>query len=180
MYRRQPGSGPVPQHPDFARLVEEFPGPVAIATATPAGTMVLCGSEESDGHPWALQVTYAAAEGNLLCVRTVRGSLDWTPVHSRIESLSATMRVHRRAGEPADPEVATTMTVDGATVPGTRIDLPGRSGVQLDWQGQLVFCTGDPGLIDVLELRTGTGADFAAFTAEFEAFIARRRNQRRD
>lgn len=170
----------MPQFPDFARLVEEFPGPVAIADARPAGTMPLCGGEDSDGHPWALQVTYAAAGRDLLRVRTVRGSLDWTPVIRTVENIATAMGVARHGGEPAAPEVATTMTVDGLPVPGTRIDLLGRSGVHLDWRGQHVFCVGDPHLVDALELRTGTGADFAAFTAEFEEYIARLRNRPQD
>lgn len=177
MRRLRPGEGPVPRLPDFARKVEEFPGPVAIAEVRPAGTLPLCGGEDSDGHPWALQVTYATTERDVLRVRTARGSLDWTPVIRTIETLSTAMRTAVDTDEPAAPELATTMKVDGVPVPGTRIDLPGRSGVHLDWQGQNVYCIGDPHLLDDLELRTGTGADFAGFMAEFEEFIARRRGE---
>ena len=172
---REPGDGPVPQLPDFARRVEEFPGPVAIADVLPPGTMALCGGEESDGHPWALHVTYATESRDVLRVRTVRGSQDWTPVIRTVEDLATAMHAHGTA-----PGLATTMTVDGLPVQGTRIDLPGRSGVQLDWQGQRVFCIGDRELIDSLELRTGTGADFAEFMAVFAEFVARRRRGRQD
>ena len=175
MRYRMPGDGPVPRFPDFAELVEQFPGPVAIARVPPPGTMALCGGEDSDGHPWALQVTYAIPGRELLCVRTVRGMLDWTPVIRTIEDLRTAMRIFGLPGEPTAPEVPVSLTVDDVPVPGTRIDLSGRSGVHLDWQGQHVYCLGDAQLLDGLELRTATGADFARFTAEFEQYIARRR-----
>jgi hypothetical protein len=78
-------------------------------------------------------------------------------------------------------DVLRVRTVRGALgwepVAGTRIDLPGRSGVHLEWTGQHIYCTGDPDLIDGLELRTATAADFARYTAEFEEYIAQRRAQ---
>ncbi|HEU5331679.1 MAG TPA: hypothetical protein VFU73_02920 [Actinocrinis sp.] len=161
----------MPEFPDFTRLVEEFPGPVAIAVVPPAGTMALCGWEDSDNHPWALHVTYATTGYNALRVRTVRGSVDWEPVIRTVESLGTAMGAEGRTA----PKLATTVKVDGVPIPGTRIDLPRRSGVQLDWQGQRVFSIGDRDLIDDLELRTGTSADFAGFVAEFAEFVARRR-----
>ena len=103
MHFRQAEEGAVPQRPDFVRSVEEFPGPVAIACTPPAGAIALCGGEESDGHPWALQVTYAATGRDLLRVRTVRGALDWTPVIRTIEDLATSMGVFGRSGEPAWP-----------------------------------------------------------------------------
>lgn len=175
MRYREPGDGPVPQLPDFARRVEEFPGPVAIADVAPPGTMALCGWEESDGHPWALHVTYATLGHDVLRVRTVRGLQDWTPVIRTVEDLATAMHAGRAASE-----FATTMMVDGVPVEGTRLDLPGRSGVRLDWQGQRVFCIGDREVVDNLKLRTGTGADFAEFMAVFAEFIARRRGERQD
>jgi hypothetical protein len=179
MHIRQPGDGPLPEFPDFARRVEEFPGPVAVAVLPPAGTLALCGGEESDGHPWALDVTYSNIGRDVLCVRTVRGTIDWVQVIRSAEDLRSTMGLFGDDVTADEAEYATSMTVDGQTVPGTRIDLPGRSGVHLEWRGQHVFCTGDPGALDVLELRTGTGADFARFTAEFEEFLARRRGEGR-
>lgn len=179
MHYRQAGGPATPQRPDYAQLVEEFPGPVAIACASPADAIALSGHEESDGHPWALKVTYATAERDLLCVRTVRGAQDWVPVIRTIESLATSMGVFGRPGEASTsaPETPTTVQVDGASVAGTRIDLPGSSGVHVEWRGQHVYCIGDPDLIDALELRTATGVDFARFTAEFEEYLARRRAQ---
>jgi hypothetical protein len=177
MHFSQAGGPAAPQRPDYAQLVEEFPGPVAIACASPADAIALCGYEKSDEHPWALQVTYAARERDLLCVRTVRGTVDWAPVIRTVEDLATSMGVFSRSGEAgaSAPEIPTIMQIDGAAVAGTRIDLPGRSGVHVEWRDQHVFCIGDPDLIDVLELRTATGADFARFIAEFEEYVARRR-----
>jgi hypothetical protein len=179
MHYRPAGEGPIPRRPDFAQLVEEFPGPVVIAVTPPAGAIPLCGGEDSDGHPWALQVTYAASGRDLLRVRTVRGALDWEPVIRTIENLATNMGVSGRSSESAAraPETPAIMMVDGEPVAGTRIDLPGRSGVHLEWTGQHIYCTGDPDLIGGLELRTATAADFARYTAEFEEYIAQRRAQ---
>lgn len=174
MHYRQPGEKPVPRQHDFARSVEQFPGPVAIARTSPAGTIALCGGEDADGHPWSLQVTYAATTRDVLRVRTVRGTLDWKPVIGTVENLATNLGVYGRQRELNAPEYPITMTVDGAEVPGTRIDLPDRSGVHLDWQGQHVYCTGDPHALDDLDLRTATSADFARFTAEFAEYVARR------
>jgi hypothetical protein len=169
----------IPRRLDFAQLVEEFPGPVAIACASPPDAIGLCGYEESDGHPWSLHVTYAASGRDLLCVRTVRGTVDWEPVIRTIEDLATSMGVFSDSGEFVVPEpgAPTSMKVDGAPVAGTRIDLPDRSGVHVEWNGQHVYCTGDPDLIDALELRTATSADFARITAEFAEYVARRRAQ---
>lgn len=75
MYIRPPGEGGPPRRPSFAQMVEQFPGPVVIARVPPAGAIAVCGGEDADGHPWALQVTYSAPERDVLRIRTVRGSL---------------------------------------------------------------------------------------------------------
>jgi hypothetical protein len=176
MYFR-PGEGPAPRRPSFEQLVEQFPGPVAIARVPPVDTIALCGGEDSDGHPWALQVTYSGPGQDLLRVRTVRGTLDWTPVIRTVENLQTTMGTYSSVtGRPGAPEIPTSLTVDGVAVAGTRIDLPDRCGVRLPWQGQDVYCVGDPHVIEALELCTGTSADFARFEA-FTEYIARRRTR---
>lgn len=183
MRYQQPGDGPLPQRPDYAQRVEEFPGPVAIACTQPADTIALCGAEDSDGHPWALEVTYAAPGRDRLQVRTVRGSIDWPQTIRSLETLAANLSVFGLSGAeapaeiPTDAEVPTSVVIDGAPVPGTRIDLPDRSGVRLEWQGQHVFCIGERQLIDGVELRAATGADFARIIAEFDEFVARRRSE---
>lgn len=185
MHYRQPGEGPIPRHPDYAQLVEQFPGPVAIACAPPEGTMALCGGEDSDGHPWAMQVTYAATGRERLRVRTVRGSIDWPQTIRSVETLGTNLidpaemaagaDVRRFLDSPPAAELPTSVVIDGAPVPATRMDLPNRSGVHVEWQGQHVFCVGEAELIDGLELRTATGPDFARIMAEFDEYVARRR-----
>jgi hypothetical protein len=181
----QPGDGPRPQRPDYAAKAEEFPGPVAIACAPPPGTIALLGFEESDDHPWAIHVTYGTTGRHRLTVRTVRGTVDWPQRIRSIETLRSNMidpSEMRNGGDvrgflenPPAPETPTSIVIDGEPVPATRMDLPNRSGIHVEWQGQHVFCTGETGLLDALELRTGTSADFTQIMAEFEAFIARRR-----
>lgn len=174
----QPGEGPSRRSPDYAELVERFPGPVAIACVPPAGSIAMCGYETSDGHPWAVEVTYALDGRDLLRVRTVRGSIDWTEAVRGTESLAGNLGLLGLPGEPEAPETSTSVTVDGTAVAGTRIDLPDLSGVRLEWRGQHVFCIGDPRRIDTVELRSASGADFARLCAEFEDFVARRRAER--
>lgn len=185
MYYRRPGEGPLPPPPDFARLVEEFPGPVAIACAAPEGTLALCGGEDSDGHPWALSVTYAVTGRDRLRVRTVRGTIDWPQTIRSVEDLASNMidptemmnggDVRGFLENPPAPETPTSIVIDGEPVPATRMDLPNRSGIHVQWRGQHVFCTGEAQLLDALELRTATGADFAGFMAKFDEYVARRR-----
>lgn len=184
MHYRRPGDGPIPQRPDYARLVEQFPGPVAIACAPPEGTVPLCGTEESDGHPWAMHVTYASPGRDRLRVRTVRGSIDWPQTIRSVETLAANMidaaetagrRGPRGFGELDEQGAPTSIVIDGASVPATRIDRPNRSGVHVEWRGQHVFCVGEAQLIDALELRTATGPDFARIIAEFDEYVDRRR-----
>ncbi len=184
MRYRQPGDGPIPQRPDYAQLVEEFPGPVAIACAPPDGTITLCGSEETDGHPWAMDVTYASPPRDRLRVRTVRGSIDWPQTIRSVETLAGNMidplemadlRGPQRFDELDEPGTPTSIVIDGTPVPGTRIDRPNRSGIHVEWRGQHVFCVGEAQLVDTVELRTATGPDFARIMAEFDAYVARRR-----
>jgi len=179
----QPGDGPRPQRPDYAAKAEEFPGPVAIACAPPQGTIALLGFEDTDDHPWAVQVTYAASGRDVLRVRTVRGSIDWPQRIRSVETLATNLSNSAggiRGAQPGrlldrSPETPTSIVIDGTPVPATRMDLPDRSGIHVEWQGQHVFCTGEASTLDALELRTGTSADFRRFMAEFEAYIARRR-----
>jgi hypothetical protein len=183
MHYRRPGDGPRPQLPDYARKAEEFPGPVAIARVQPEGTIALLGFEESDDHPWAIQVTYAVTGRDRLRVRTVRGTIDWPQRIRSVETLASNLidpaeRMHGaelRRFLDESPETPTSIVIDGEPVPATRMDLPNRSGVHAEWRGQLVFCTGEAPLLDAVELRTATGQDFARFMAEFEEYIARRR-----
>lgn len=165
----QRGEGPVRPGADFAQKVAAFPGPVVIASAVPEGTRVQWGGEDADGHPWSLHVAYVAGSRKLLKVRTVRGTLDWTPVIETIEDFGTMMM---DLGHDGEPEMPVTVTVDGLPVTGIRVDLPDISGVHLNWQGQLVFCFGDRSVIDTMELRTGTPADFAEFQAAFAAYLA--------
>jgi hypothetical protein len=181
----RPEDGPRPERPDFAQQAEEFPGSVAIACVPPEGTIALLGFESSDDHPWAVDVTYATTGRNLLRVRTVRGTIDWPQRIRSVETLVSNMidptemmhGQHVRAflEDPPAPELPTSIVIDGTPVPATRMDLPNRSGIRVEWQGQHVFCLGEAKLLDALELRTGTSADFTRFMAEFEEFIARRR-----
>lgn len=161
MHYRQPGEGPIFQRPDYAQLVEQFPGPVAIACVKPEGTIALCGAEESDGHPWAMHVTYASSGHDRLRVRTVRGSIDWPQTIRSVETLAANMidaaqmadsHGLRGLGDLDEQGTPTSIVIDGASVPGTRVDRPNRSGVRVEWHGQHVFCVGDAQLIDGLEL----------------------------
>ena len=180
----QPGDGPKPQRTNYAAKAEEFPGPVAIACAPPEGTIALLGFEDSDDHPWAIDVTYATTGHKQLRVRTVRGTIDWPQRIRSVETLASNMiepvgmagpGAARGPRIPTAPETPTSIVIDGTPVPATRMDLPNRSGIRVEWQGQHVFCLGEAKLLDSLELRTGTSADFTRFMAEFEEFIARRR-----
>lgn len=188
----RPEDGPRPELPDFARQAEEFPGPVAIACVRPDGTIPLLGFEDSDDHRWAVDVTYTtpggqSSSGNRLRVRTVRGTIDWPQTIRSEETLADNMidpaemmhgqDVRAFLDAPSAPELPTSIVIDGTPVSGTRMDLPNRSGIRVEWQGQHVFCLGEAPLLDALELRTGTGADFARFMAEFEEFIARLRGE---
>jgi hypothetical protein len=60
---------------------------------------------------------------------------------------------------------AVSMLVDGAPVAGSRVDVPGCTGIELDWGASTVYCVGRAPVIDALELRTGTGRDFELITA---------------
>lgn len=185
MHYRRPGEGSLPQRPDYAQRAVEFPGPVAVACAPPEGTIALLGFEESDDHPWSVDVTYAAPGGNRLRVRTVRGTIDWPQRIRTIETLAGNLidpeemaaghDVRGFLENPSAPETPASIVIDGAPIPATRMDLPNRSGIHVEWRGQHVFCTGEAGLLDTLELRTGTEPDFTRFMAEFEEYIARRR-----
>lgn len=185
MHFRRPEDGPRPERPDFAQQAEEFPGPVAIACVPPVGTIALLGFESSDDHPWAVDVTYASPDANRLRVRTVRGTIDWPQRIRSVETLTANMidpaemmhgqDVRGFLDDPPARELPTSIVIDGTPVPATRMDLPNRSGIRVEWQGQHVFCLGEASTLDALELRTGTSADFSRFMAEFEEFIARRR-----
>ena len=185
MHYRRPGDGPLPQRPDYAQRALEFPGPVVIACTPPDGTLTLLGFEDTDDHPWAIDVTYAVPGRKRLRVRTVRGAIDWPQRIRSLETLATNMintdgigpgdDLGRFVAEPQTPETPTSIVIDGESVPATRMDLPNCSGIGVEWRGQRIFCTGEPGLLDTLELRTGTGPDFTRFMDEFDEYIARRR-----
>jgi hypothetical protein len=164
-------------------MADEFPGPVVIASTPPPGTIPLCGGEHSDGHPWALQVTYATTAGDVLRVRTVRGTIDWPQTIRSVEELATNLSSPGSHGRQSERDLSaletpTTIMIDDSSIPATRINLPSgdRSGVQIDWQDQRVFCIGDPRVIDDLELRSATRGDFERFTADFADYVARRRD----
>jgi hypothetical protein len=62
----------------------------------------------------------------------------------------------------AMPQRSVTVQIDAAAVPGTRIDFPDCSGVELTWNGQVVHCVAVPGIIDELELHSGSDEELAS------------------
>jgi len=63
------------------------------------------------------------------------------------------------------PRSAASVLIDGLAVPGSRVDYPDCSGVELDWDGRTVQCVGPADLIDKLELRSAEEDDLDAFVA---------------
>lgn len=63
------------------------------------------------------------------------------------------------------PRTPVSVLIDGVAVPGVRVDYPDCSGVELDWNGQVVQCVGEAADIDVLSLRTADEADKAEFAS---------------
>ena len=63
------------------------------------------------------------------------------------------------------PRSAASVLIDGRAVPGSRVDYPDCSGVELDWDGRTIQCVGPADLIDKLELRSAEEEDLDAFVA---------------
>ena len=61
------------------------------------------------------------------------------------------------------PRTPVSVLIDGIAVPGVRVDYPDCSGVEIDWNGQIVQCVGEAADIDVLALRTAGEADYTKF-----------------
>jgi len=61
------------------------------------------------------------------------------------------------------PRTPFSVLIDGIAVPGFRVDYPDCSGVELDWNGQIVQCVGEAADIDALALRTADEADYTKF-----------------
>lgn len=161
MDSQQPdGIGSVSARQRTRQAFEDFPGPVAIAGLPPADTAFRWRGENMDGRPWALEAVYSQNGKPVLLVRTVRGSIDWQPAFETNETLRSTLA----GNDPEDTlsgatEVDTRLDVDGISLAASRIDLPDRSGIHIEWQGQKLFCVGRTQLIDNLTLRTATSAD---------------------
>lgn len=152
--------------------VEQFPGPVVIAPEVPAGWVALAGFQNSDGHPWSIQVRYRDPDdsGRRVVVRTTRGSLDWTPVIGTIENVFTVMvNCGARPVEPVVEEPAS-VRINGEPVPAIRIACHGRDcALAFDWQGQHVYVVGVEDVVDGLRLCSGAVADFEAYDAAHRA-----------
>jgi hypothetical protein len=162
MRRMEPGQPPRPR-PDYAQLLDRFPGPVVIACDPPTGSKPLPGGEDADGQPWSIRVLYAGPGAEKLLVRTVRSDPDRSPHSVTVGDLGNAMAGFGYQVGADTPRVATSVPIDDVPVAGVRVDLPGCAGVQLDWQGQTVFCVGKPKIIDSLRLRSASNRDFAGF-----------------
>ncbi len=66
-----------------------------------------------------------------------------------------------RAETAATPAYEVSLTMDGATIPGTRVDVSGWAAVELQWGAQRVFAAGRPDIIDDLALRSARAGELS-------------------
>lgn len=148
-----------------------FPGSIAAACAPPPDARTFFGGESENGRGFAVHVTYVGADERRLLVRTKAAPLpidpDNPPPFVTVDTLQNAFGIYRKGrSRPVLgdlPGTPVSVLIDGIAVPGFRIDHPDCSGVELDWNGQIVQCVGEAADIDVLALRTADEADYTKF-----------------
>lgn len=190
MQGRGPGGMPRRRRLDPAAFIASFPGAVALAHNPPAGSTpaVLFESDgqpwavqvvyAGPGDESLVVRTVRPRGEGALPTTTVEDLGSWIrafaygafgPKPVEPDSLTewqawqadrmATWQEVRDAFDRLD-RTAVSVLIDGAPVAGTRVDVPGCTGVELALGACTVYCVGRAPMIDALELRTGTGRDF--------------------
>jgi hypothetical protein len=183
MHYRGPGAGgPMPEF-DPSRMVDGFPGDVAVAAGRWEGAVPLVSVMATNGEPWALELFYPVGSRPGLAVRTIRSARALDARHMPVEDLASVMTnfVLNHGDEPrpdlsggaesrasaafalsrgirarvSDFEPArTTISIDGDEYIARRIDLLGCTAVEVPWADQTVFCVAGTEDIHGLGLRT--------------------------